>query len=218
MDKTKWPQYMKDQYNSVIRRRKRIAAVADEIHCPKLHEKEISEETVFGFLAYGCKFHHVINKIFQKYISENHGSTLQVSNVYLYFTRKIFPGYYSDRERMVAMLNRYKQNENFEDFLSWTDYFSSSRYGQYIHLMIGVFILDIYLQNLKNFQRLNLAIIHLEKAQKSFKLEGSKLAFNTLLAFCYYLREDFDSSVRLLNVNEEKRFHQDFVELIRKAA
>ncbi len=152
MDKTKWPQAWKDQYNEVIRLRRMHAEIQkakdakiDESLYPQLWRYELSEDTVFPLIAYRFPLHRVLSSVMQRFIKHCQVDELTLSSRYLQNTEKIFPAYYSDRERAVVILNRFKNNEKWEELFNWLSFFSERGHHPHMHLMLGVLFLNKYL-------------------------------------------------------------------------
>ena len=82
---------------------------------------------------------------------------------------------------------------------------------------MGVLFLNEYLLNLKEDVWLHKAIFQLEKVKPTLKNENASLTLNALLAFSYYMSNEFDKSVTYLEPQREK-FGIEFTNLIKKAA
>lgn len=220
MDKSKWPQWMKDQYNEQIRLRMkalRNERLKDEWRCPQIWRFPLNEENVFSMLAHCFPFNYVLVRILTRFFPVNHSQNLLLSSKYLYESKHIFAGYYSDRERIVVMLNRYRVSENLDEFISWLPFFERKGSLHLIHLMIGVFFLDQYLSDLGNRTLLLVAISHLEKGKGRFRTYQAHLAFSSLIAFGHYMNQEFEDSLDYLEKDKDE-LHTNFGELIRRVA
>lgn len=218
MDKSKWPQAWKDHYNFVITQRARKKRIDDEWTCPEIWKFSLTEENVFALLGHCFPFNHVIKKIIGRFYNKCDSKNLLVSRRYLYETRKTFPAYYSDRERIVVQLNKYLMTGDLEQFVQWLPFYSEQKCSHLIHLMIGVFFLDRYLENLENESLLKISLTHLERGQTSFRSTEAHLAFTSLIAFGHYMNQDFDHSLEYLDRSDINDFHRNFDGLIRKVA
>ncbi|MBA2404588.1 MAG: hypothetical protein H0V66_07445 [Bdellovibrionales bacterium] len=225
MDKSQWPQEWKDQYNQKIkaRRNEKLSRAAknriiDDIYCPRIHEFKIDEQSIFAMLAYHFPLHPVIKNILQRFIDQDYKKALSLSPRYLYETQNIFPGYYSDRERIVAMMNRFKATRDINEFIEWVQFQTNEATFHYLHFLIGIILLDHYLENdcTKN-ECLDISIHHLEKAAIKFVRDDSKKTSNGLIAFGHYLNRDFERSASYLQ-DRNNEFQNNFVELIKKVA
>lgn len=224
MNKHNWPQHFKDQYNEVIRKRRMLQVVKsakerliDERLCPSMWKMPINEQTVFSMLAYSFPFNHVILQILRKFFDLSGQTQLLVSSKYLYYSQNVFPGYYSDREKIVMILNRYRSSGDLQDFVKWLPFYADKSSGHLLHLMIGVFYLDQYLTNLKKINYLYISLDHLSKGQKDFENLESRLAFNGLIAFAHYMNQQFEISEDYLQKENEGEFQRKFLRLIKKA-
>lgn len=218
--KQDWPQYMKDQYNLEIRRRRNIKKILDDRYCPQIWTLPLNETTVFSTLAYVFKFNYVIERILQKFFGPEDRKRLLLSEKYLQLSRHIFPGYYSDRERIIVMLNRYQLTGDLEGFVKWLPFHKDKGNFHLVNLMLGLFFLDQYLNNLRREELLSISLSHLVKGQSRFKTIEAKLAFNTLIAFARYMNQDFQGSkLHIVNeLNEDQEFQEKFLQLVDKEA
>jgi hypothetical protein len=218
MDKSNWPQAWKDQYNFVITQRARMKRINDEWKCPKIWKFSLTEENVFALLGHCFPFNHVIKNIICRFYQKCNSKSLLVSSKYLYEARKTLPSYYSDRERIVVQLNKYLITGNLDQFVQWLPFYSEKKCSHLIHLMIGVFFLDRYLENLENDSLLKISITHLERGKSSFSTAEAHLVFTSLIAFAHYMNREFEHSLKYLDRSEINEFHRDFGGLIRKVA
>lgn len=222
MDKSKWTQKMKDQFNEEIRKRAlhkfRTDKMRDEWLSPQIWKMPLTEANVFGMLAYTFPFNHVILKILQRFYKKMGAKKLLLSSRYLFESHKIFPGYYSDRERIVVMLNRYRSNGNIEEFVKWLPFNQDQSFSHLIHLMIGVFFLDQYLSQLNNQKLLTIAISHMEKGKGKFKSVEAHLAFSSLIAFGHYMNKEFENSMEYLDHQDTDELQDKFGSLLKKVA
>lgn len=211
---------MKDQYNAEIRRRRRVKEALDERYNPCLWQMPLTETNVFSMLAYVFPFNGVIQKILQKYFRREDRRKLMVSSYYLHATQRINPAYYSDRERMIVMLNRYRVTGDLDSFIRWLPFHEDRGSAHLIHMMIGVFFLDHYILNLHRTEVLLIALDHLQRGRKRFVTAEAHLAFNSLIAFAHYMNHEFSVS-RTFVANElknDEEFQERFLELIDKEA
>lgn len=218
MNKSEWPQTWKDQYNSELAKRLRKKRFQEEWRCPDIWKFSLTEENVFALLGHCFPFNHVIKKIICRFYKKTDSKQLLVSRRYLYETRKAFPAYYSDRERIVVQLNKYLMTGDLEQFVHWLPFYEEGKSAHLINLMIGVFFLDRYLENLEKESLLKIALVHLERGQASYRSPEAHLAFTSLIAFGYYMNKDFEHSLEYLDHAELNEFHRDFDQLVRKVA
>lgn len=221
MNKTaQWPQWKKDQFNQEVKKLKtqkhRREALLDARYCPAIWTFPLNEQNVFTTLAYSFPFNHIIIRILRQFYSHTGPSELLLSSRYLYLTRKVIPSYYSEREQIVVMLNRYLINQDMDEFMRWLPFNQSRRFNHLIDLMLGVFALDVYLQDLQKIEYLHLALRHLVKGRGRFVSKRAKLAFTSLIAFCHYMNKDFHESMGCLEFKLQDDFQQKFNELIVK--
>lgn len=182
---------------------------------PEIWRLTVSEETVFSMLTHDFEFCPVIRKILEKSYPSKSQTRLLLSAKYLDTTRRIFPGYYSDRERIVVMLNRYLLSRNIREFIKWLPYFEDRKSAHIVRLMIGVFYLDRYLDNLYDKNLLSLTIMHLQKAFRGFKTQEGKTACGGLIAFAHYMNNEFQDSMSVLH-DEDSEFNEKFLTLLKK--
>jgi hypothetical protein len=224
MDKSKWPKAWKDQYNNVIQRRRALFKAQekrdeykDRSSFPQIWKRECDEESIFSFIAYNFPMQDVLSKLLQQYISIDKKENLRLSGSYIFHTKKIFPGYYSDRERIIVILNRFKDSEDLEGLDYWLEFQSPKKSHPYANLLMGVLFLNEYLLNLSEDVWLHRAIFQLEKVKPTLKNENASQTINALLAFSYYMSNEFDKSVTYLEPQREK-FGINFTNLIKKSA
>ena len=224
MDKSTWPKAWKDQYNNVIQRRRELSKARekrdvykDRSSFPNIWKRECDEESVFSFIGYNFPLQDVLSKLLQNYISIDKKENLRLSNSYLFHTKKIFPGYYSDRERIIVILNRFQNSEDFEELDYWLEFQYPKTSHPSANLLMGVLFLNEYLLNLKEDVWLHRAIFQLENVRPIIKQENTILTLNALLAFSYYMSNEFDKSVIYLEPQREK-FGIEFTNLIKKSA
>ena len=224
MDKSKWPKAWKDQYNNVIQRRRALFKAKekrdeykDRSSFPQIWKRECDEESLFSFIGYNFPLQDVLSKILKKYISIDKKENLLLSNSYLFHTKKIFPGYYSERERIVVILNRFQDSEDFTGLAKWLEFQSKATKHPFTNLLMGVLFLNEYLLNLSEDIWLHRAIFQLENVRPIIKQENTILTLNALLAFSYYMSNEFHKSVTYLEPQREK-FGIEFTNLIKKSA
>ena len=225
MEKFRWAQIWKDQYNSEIRKRntKKSARdakdhILDQIYFPEINRMKVFEGSIFAMLAYRFPLNPVISRIIQRFISDEHLKELILSPRYLHDNKKTYPRYYSERERIVVIMNRFCVSGNINEFISWIQFQTDKSTFHYIHLMIGVNFLDHYLDRpFRRDESLDISIRYLEKASLNFSSEESKLTINSLLAFGHYMNRDFVKSAGYLKIKNSE-FEVGFMELINKVA
>ena len=224
MDKSNWPKSWKDQYNNVIKRRRALLRVQekrdefiDRSSFPKIWERECDEESVFSYIGYNFPLQDVLSKLIQKFIPIDKKENLTLSKSYLFHTKKIFPGYYSDRERTVVLYNRFQENVDYIKLGKWLEFQSDDSNQPFTNLLLGVLFLNEYLLNLNDEIWLHRAIFQLEKVKAKIFHKNSRLTLNAVLAFSYYMSNEFDKSVTYLEPRKEK-FGDDFKELIKRVA
>lgn len=218
MDKSKWPQAWKDQYNAVITARLRKQRQQDEWRCPEIWKFTLNEKNVFAMLGHCLPLNLVLKKIITRFYKRADSRQLLVSSRYLFEARNVFPAYYSDRERLVVQLNKFQQNQRIDDLLHWLPFYEDRSKLHLIHLTLGVLILNEYLSRLDEERLLVSALHHLEQAKSQYETPEGHLAFTSLIAFGHYMHQDFEGSLLYLDRIETNEFHQKFDELIRKVA
>jgi hypothetical protein len=224
MDKSNWPKSWKDQYNSVIQRRRMTALVrakraeiTDAKEFPSIWRFNVTEETIFAFVAYNFPLESTLKKLIQSYITYEKEDEIRLSSRYLFNTEKIFPGYYSDRERLVVLFNRFKDTRQMSELQKWIDHSDREEDSGYIHLLFGILLLNEFLVNLKAEETLLSAIHHLSEALSTTRESSPLKALNAVLAFAHYMNRDFESSIRTLRPSAEKDLEIQFADLIKKA-
>ncbi len=225
MDKTKWPQAWKDQYNEELRRR-RISSdaklarreIIDRSLFPQLWKYQITEDSVFPLIAYGFPLHRVLKTLLQRFIKHEQVDDLILSSQYLYNTEKICPAYYSDRERSVVILNRFNNNNKWEELFNWISFFSERGHHPHMHLMLGIMFLNKYLHCTHQDVWLKQSIHHLLRVENWVEREDTRKALSSVQALAHYLNRDFDKAMGYLGIGKKKTFEEDFAELIDKLA
>jgi hypothetical protein len=225
MEKSKWPQAWKDQYNEVIRQRKlsdrlqqEKQAKLDAREFPQLWHLHLSEDNVFPLIAYDFPLHRVLTNLLQRFIKPGAEHELRLSSRYLINTRKVCPAYYSDRERAVVILNRFQNNQEWEELFHWVSFFSERGYYPHMHFMLGVIFLDKYLHQTHQDIWLKQSIHHLRKVENWVEREDSRKALSSVQALAFYLNRDFDRALGYLGVRKQKTFEEDFAELMDRLA
>lgn len=225
MDKTKWPQALKDQYNEEIRQRRMRASIQNAkdniLHAhefPQIWNLNLSEETVFPFIAYEFPLHRVLENLLQRFIPTGMERELRLGEKYLRNTRNAIPAYFSDRERATVILNRFQNNDEWEELFHWISFFSARGNHPHMHLMLGIIFLDKYLRHSKHEVWLQQSIHHLKKVENWVEREDSRKALAAVQALGFYLNRDFNRALGYLGVRQKKTFEEDFAELIDRVA
>lgn len=218
MDKSKWPQEWKDQYNSVITKRLRKERQLNEWRCPEIWRFTLNETNVFAMLGHCFPLNRTLKRIITRFFKRADSRQLLISSRYLYEARHVFPAYYSDRERLVVQLNKFQQNSDLDELVNWLPFYHEAGKLHLVHLMIGVLFLNEYLSHLHRKPLLESALYHLKKARYNYETHDGHLAFTSLIAFGHYMHQDFETSLTYLDQAETDVFHQKFDELIRKVA
>lgn len=94
-------------------------------------------------LGHCFPFNRTIKRILGRFYHPNTCKELLVSSRYLYESRRVFHAYYSDRERIIVQLNRYLERGDIEQFIKWLPFYEQKSHLHLIHLIIGVFFLDL---------------------------------------------------------------------------
>ena len=225
MDKSNWPKSWKAQYNSVINRRRALSVVKtkreeiiEEITFPQIWKKEISEEAIFSFVGYNFRLERNLAKLIQSYVAPDTKELLRLSENYLNRTDSVFPGYYSDRERVIVILNRFRESKSIDGLCKWIEFSSSEGNQGYNHFLLGVLNLNEFLVSLCEGNLLSNAIIHLSRARDGFQEERSLEAIRAVLAFAHYMNNDFNKSLKILTPLRENPLEKNFYELIKNSA
>jgi hypothetical protein len=220
-----WPTWKKDQYREenskkILRQRfkQRREEVLDERLTPAIWKFPLNERNVFKMLAYTFPINETITKILQRFFTPEGHRTLLLSSRYLFESKKISPFYYSDRERIVVMLNRLRATEDYHEFVNWLSFQKTKQNQHLLFLIGGVIFLDQYLDNLDSEHLLNTAIKYLYKAHHRHESEESSMAYSSLMAFCLYMKQDFKGSISYLKNRKENDFQAQFSELLLKAS
>jgi hypothetical protein len=222
MNKSQWSHAKKKQYNSEVSRlaqRDRSEEykhrILDRVVNPNLAFRDLTEETYFAALADNFPLHRVLRKILNRYIESETGKELRATSKYLYVTRNIFPGYYSDKERIIALLNRYRSKVNLFEVIEWSEFQTDPETFHYIHFLVGLIAFDNYLEFYEEGRStkphcLEVAIHHLQKAKSGFRHSSAVLATNGVLAFAHYMNQDFSASLK------EGQHDTDILHLVNK--
>lgn len=225
MDKTKWPQSWKDQYNQELRNRqiqlrigKSKLAFQDAENFPQIWSLQISEENIFPLIAYGFPLHRILAHLLQRFIKPFGHDELNLSTRYLNQTQNICPAYYSDRERAIVILNKFRNNEEWEKLFHWLSFFPEEGYHPHMHLMLGIIFLDKFISKTDQVIWLKESIHHLKAAENWVESENTKKALSAIQALACYLDKDFDKAMGYLGVRKKKTFEEEFAELMDKLA
>jgi hypothetical protein len=177
----------------------------EEILFPRLWMKEVSEESVLSLISYHMPLRPVIARLLQKFIDPESKSSLLLSGHFLGKIRSAFPGYYSDKEKTILLLNQFlTEKKNWEASFKWILYLDERKEHPYVHLLLGIALLDQYLHRLDQEIWLTESIKHLERALPYFEMEESKKTLRALLAFGYYMMEEYDASSQVLKEEASK--------------
>lgn len=219
--KSNWPQIWKDQYNYEIQRRKAVLQSryrADEIAHPKLWDMELTEENFFSYLVLFFPANHLIIRILRQSVSQTEVKNLLLSWGQVYQLQAVYPAYYSDREKIILLLNHYRFKRDIDKIVELIHFFEEDSQSCYWKLFIGLIFLDLYLNNLEAENLLDSSISHLGDVDRLVKREESQKAAGALLAFCYYMKKEFQKSSLCLKTTNPEKFHDRFEDLIRKVA
>lgn len=225
MDKSKWPKEWKDQYNRELRRRRRYEEFRKQQEerqnrreFPELWKMDLSEESVFSFIAYTYPLHRVLKNLLQKFVGPCDGKGLLLSERYLSKTSKLCPAAYSDRERSVVILNRFKANEDWEKLFGWLGFYTDHGSHPEMHFMLGVMYLDRFLKEMDQTIWLEQSIIQFERMGEWSDREDFLKAMDALRAFAHYMNRDFSGALGDLEKKRTEKFGEAFTELINKLA
>lgn len=190
----------------------------DQVQNPSLKEQCLDEKCFFSMLAYNFPLHHVIVKMLRKQVSFVERNEIYHSNINTFYTQKIFPAYYNDRERIIAILNRYRKNADFLELIDWSNYQERSETFHFLHFLIGIISLDYYLEFYKEGSSslekyLETSIYYFKKSESRFSEESSDAVVRKLLSFSYYMNQDFDDSLKNLTPEDDT-----FIQLIKRVA
>ncbi len=166
---------------------------------PKVWNKTLEDEEVFSFIAHSLPLSEVIYEILARYVDDSKRFELSLSSRYLNNTRKIFPGYYSDKERTVVLLNRFKnEKRNWSELFYWVGFLSERKRHPHVHFLLGVLFLDQYINNLGQNIWIEKSISQLIKSQKHITHPECQKALRALLAFAHYMNQDYETSMEEL--------------------
>lgn len=166
---------------------------------PKVWHKSLGDEEVFSFVTYCLPMSEIIYEILSRYIDENKKFELRLSSRYLNKTKNIFPGFYSDRERIIVLLNRFKRDDrNWDELFYWIGFLSKKKGHPYMHFFLGILFLDQYIQKMDQEIWIQKSISQLSKALRHIKHTECRKALGALLAFAHYLDNDFDTSMKIV--------------------
>ena len=211
----------KNQYNQEIRRRYAVQQAQSRIETlsnPKLSEIPLTEENVFGMLAHFFPVNHLIIRILKQSVSPVQVKSLLLSWGQVFKLQTVFPAYYTDREKIILLLNHYRFHRDVDKLLEFLYYSEEETQNCYWRLIIGLIFLDLYLDNLHSEYLLERSIYQLGEVDKMVHREDSRKAVGALLAFCYYMQKDFEKSSMCLKTEQPERFHDRFEDLLRKVA
>ncbi len=218
-----WPQWKKDQYNQEIFKRnisKRIrqtfSKFLEERQAPSIWALPIDEENVLKLLGYCFPINPIIKKIIQRFYDSTGHRSLLLSSRFIFSMRNVPPIYFSDRERFVVMLNRFRNNEDKEEFFKWLPLYQKNGQEHLLYLVIAILVLDHYLDNLSSVHLLEFSVKYLNRSFLHLETSQGQLTLSTLLAFCLYMRRDFKSSIICLQARRDNELQAKFGELIRK--
>lgn len=221
-DFSRWSQAQKDQYNSEIRRRNEIEIRKlrlDEIENVSWSSMNLTEETVFSMLAYFFPVDHLILKIIRQSLGEEADKSLLLSWKQIHQMKHVFTGYYSDREKVILMLNHYVHCQDLKKVFEVLSYLENQEENRFAKVIIGVILLDAYLGDLKSTGLLDKTVAVFENVRALMSTQKSHTILDSLLAFCFYMKKDFAKSRSLLLVTSEPRtFQAKFRILVSEAA
>jgi len=178
----------------------------EEMHFPRLWRREISEESVFALLSYHMPLRPVLIKLMQKFIDEEKKNELLLSLHFQGRTRGVFPGYYSDKEKTLLLMNQFlDERKKWEGPLRWISYLDERREHPFVHLILGVALLDQYLLRLHQEIWLKEGLKHLKIALDYMERDESRKAIKALLSFGYYMKEEYEASAQFLGTEALKK-------------
>lgn len=217
----KWPQALKDQYNEEIRKRKTMELLrikADEIKHISWGSLSLTEESVFSMLAHFFPLNHLVIRILKQCVSETDGKTILLSWKQIHFLDRTFPGYFSDKEKIIVLLNHYRFYNDTGKICDLISHSSHEKEHRYWKLIFGFIFLDLYLSNLNSTTMLDKAIDQLSKVQPLLIMKESRSVVSAVLAFCYYMQSEFKKSEQCLNIQEPEDLHIRFKALVKSVA
>lgn len=218
---SRWPQAMKDQYNEEIRKRRTrelLRIKADEIKYISWGSLTLTEESVFSMLAHFFPLNHLLVKILQQCVSETVGKTILLSWKQVHLIDRTFPGYFSDKEKIIVLLNHYRFYNETGKLCELISHSSEEKEHRFWKLIFGFIFLDLYLNDLKSQTILEKAIDQLSKVQSLLIMKESQSIVSAVLAFCYYMQSDFKKSEQCLDIQEPEELHIRFKALVKNVA
>ncbi len=178
----------------------------EEMHFPRLWRREISEESVFALISYHMPLRPVLIKLMQKFIDEEKKNELLLSLHFQGRTRGVFPGYYSDKEKTLLLMNQFlDERKKWEGPLRWISNLDERREHPFVHLILGVALLDQYLLRLHQEIWLKEGLKHLKIALDYMERDESRKAIKALLSFGYYMKEEYEASAQFLGTEALKK-------------
>jgi hypothetical protein len=152
------------------------------------------------------RLNHILKNFLGNYVLKEESISLKLNTKLSYRVEKIFPGYLSDRERLVVILNQFQKNQDREKLIYWTDFFDGRKTDYTVHYFLGLMSLNEFLKDVGHRHWLLKSISHFKMAHEKVTIE--------CLAFTHYLNRDYGNSLRYIKMCDCKKFTKDFSELI----
>lgn len=147
---------------------------------------------------------------------KSNSCTLNLSQKYLHNTKNILPSYYSDRERIIVIINRYNSESFDENLIYWSNFFCKKDSSTEIQLVLGILLLDHSLKKDLNREKIKDSISYIESANSRRQPIKYKHLNSAILAFAYYLIDDLEKSLKTTEALNNILFFQRFAKLIAK--
>lgn len=180
---------MKDQYNTEIRKRNvlkarksRVEDIKNERLFSEIWKYPVEEDNIFSMFAHDFSLHPTLNRVLLKFYPKKLCDEVILGSQ----RNSLFPGYYSDRERIVVMLGRYRASGNLEDFINWIPYYEEREAIQLLHLSLGIIGLNECL-SFSDTDLLKISIFYLEKSRSELSSDDATLAHSALMSFSHHM-------------------------------
>lgn len=173
---------------STFTKKRHLLKIACERDFPQVWKIKLTDQEVFSFFYYVYPVHPVIRKVLENTSSVRSSECrIPLSVKYIWKAKGIFPGYYSDNERLIIMIAKYIWDQQIDEFDSWLKFFSNTSDQRIVQFLLGIIALNDYLKSGSGESLLLSAQFHFSRASKS---DPDNRTFKAMFYFSSYMRQE----------------------------
>jgi hypothetical protein len=186
---------------------------------PAIWALPINPESILGLTYQVLPEYSVLSRLMRSYVKKEEGSSLLLCLGYVHRTKRVPLGYFSERERLVVTLNRYRYFRDPEDLMKGAQMEDqSTSWTPLWHMVNGLVLLHEFTRSLSAAGELKKAIAHLSIADREIGHPALRQVLAAVLSFSHYMNKDFDQSFKSLRLVQDEALERKFESLMLEAA